>query len=185
MYRNVVKHSAGAFEIWLYNQVNNTADDVSFVNNVVYEMGEGVLEAERQNAGVVSDRVGMHYDHYGTYTNCVVKNNIFYGDRFFFHKLRTWNAPTYWDLKGWRIDYNCYYPTSYAGGKPFKDNGTVQTLAQWRTDPWAPDAHSIAADPLFMNAGGGDFRLRAGSPCQGAGVSVPGISTTQTPNMGL
>jgi hypothetical protein len=182
MYRNVLKRAKGAFELWLYGHDNNRAANLYFVNNTVYEMGNGLMETERHNSGYgASDSVGMNYSHYGTTTNAVCKNNIFYGDSSFFHKLQTWNAPTYWDLKGWDIDHNCYYPDSSAA---FKDNGTVQTLAQWRGNPWAPDAHSIASDPLFMNAAGGDFRLRAGSRCLGAGVNIPGITSSQTPNIG-
>ncbi len=99
------------------------------------------METERHNAGYGAQTVWVWITSTtGPTTNCVCKNNIFYGDSFFFHKLKTWNAPTYWDLKGWDIDYNCYYPTSYASSKPFKDNGTVLTLAGWRATPWAPDA---------------------------------------------
>ena len=140
----------------------------------MYNMGEGLMWDERVNTwGYTGQALEILWMPFGTYSNCVMKNNIFYGDSFFFHKLKTWNAPTYWDLKGWDIDYNCYYPTGYASGKPFKDNGTAQTLAQWRATPWAPDAHSITADPLFMNAAGGDFRLRAGSPLPGSGRRYP------------
>ena len=168
--------------MWLYNHMNNTAEDMYFVNNIIFDMAEGVMASERVHYKWAQEPVGITWDHWGTYSNCVMKNNIFYGDSFFFHKLQTWNAPTYWDLKGWDIDHNCYYPASSAA---FKDNGTVQTLAQWRGNPWAPDAHSITSDPLFMNAASGDFRLRAGSPCLGAGVAIPGITSGQAPNMGL
>jgi hypothetical protein len=153
------------------------------VNNVHYEIGTGLMWAERVNTwGYTGQPALMLWMPYGTYTNCVLKNNIFYGDSAPFQSLQTYAAPTYWGLKGWDIDYNCYYPDSSVA---FKNNGTWQTLAQWRSNSWAPDAHSIASDPLFVNAAAGDFRLRAGSPCLGAGVDISGISTGQTPDMGL
>ncbi len=152
----------------------------------MYNMGEGLMWDERVNTwGYTGQALEILWMPFGTYTNCVMKNNIFYGDNCFFHSYRPRTLRPTGILKGWDIDYNCYYPTSFASGKPFKDNGTAQTLAQWRATPWAPDAHSITADPLFMNAAGGDFRLRAGSPCLGAGAAIPGISTSQTPNLGL
>jgi parallel beta-helix repeat protein len=45
-------------------------------------------------------------------------------------------------------------------------------------------SHSMQADPLFTNAGAGDFTLQAGSPAIGAGVYIPGVSTANPPNIG-
>jgi hypothetical protein len=36
--------------------------------------------------------------------------------------------------------------------------------------------HGLSADPLFMNAGGGDFSLSESSPCIDAGLLIPGIN---------
>ena len=183
IYRNVFKNAGGAFEACLQTaDTGNTMDHVYLVNNVIYNIAEGLMQAELLRCGQGSTPSAMWWTHYKTFTNCVMKNNIFYGDSYYFHRLKAWNAPTYWDLSGWDIDYNCYYPASSAA---FIDNGTFQTLAQWRGNSWAPDAHSIASDPLFMDAASGDFRLRASSPCLGAGVAIPGISSGQTPNMGM
>jgi hypothetical protein len=179
-YRNVFRYGGGASES--VNAAWN-ADHYYWVNNVHYNMGEGLMWNERKNTwGYTGQAMFMLWMPYGSYTNCVLKNNIFYGDSARFQTLQTYGAPTYWDLEGWDIDYNCYYPDSSAA---FKDNGTNLTFAQWRSRPWAPDAHSITADPLFMNAAGGDFRLRTSSPCLEAGTYVPGISSSQRPNMGL
>jgi parallel beta-helix repeat protein len=46
------------------------------------------------------------------------------------------------------------------------------------------DQHSIGTDPLFTNAGTGDFTLQAGSPAIGTGVYISGVSTSATPNIG-
>ena len=45
-------------------------------------------------------------------------------------------------------------------------------------------SHSMQADPLFTNAGTGDFTLQAGSPAIGAGVFINGVGTANPPNIG-
>ena len=41
--------------------------------------------------------------------------------------------------------------------------------AAWQTHA---DSHGINADPLFVNAAGGNFRLQAGSPCIDKGIDM-------------
>jgi hypothetical protein len=53
------------------------------------------------------------------------------------------------------MDFNLFWSTAGAGAiQPF--------VAHWRSGGW--DAHSIVADPLFVNPEAGDFRLRPQSP---------------------
>jgi hypothetical protein len=63
----------------------------------------------------------------------------------------TWNNGHY------KLDNNCYYRTD---GKPIEFAGS--TFEQWQAK--GQDAHSIVADPLFLNAPGGEFILKPGSP---------------------
>jgi hypothetical protein len=84
VYRNLIRRGAkgGAWEVWLYGNDNNQATNVFLANNIIHEMGKGLLENEVQNSGYgASDALGMQYYHHGTQTNCLVKNNIFYGSK--------------------------------------------------------------------------------------------------------
>jgi hypothetical protein len=56
-------------------------------------------------------------------------------------------------------------------------------LASWQLT--GQDKDSLNVDPLFMNAGAGDFRLKPGSPAYGAGIYIPGVSTNVSPNIGV
>jgi hypothetical protein len=71
------------------------------------------------------------------------------------------------------FDYNCYYQVSAT--KRWVTNGsTVNNFAAWQSavqaDVAAHESHSIEQDPLFENAGSGDYRLASGSPCRNAGL---------------
>lgn len=81
------------------------------------------------------------------------------------------------------IDENCYFPGTTAkiaklnyGGSPPTELATLATLqAGWATYAVKDassygicrlnDENSIAADPLFVNADAGNFRLQSASPC--------------------
>lgn len=51
---------------------------------------------------------------------------------------------------------------------------TTYTLATWKStksqDSASPEA--ITSDPLFTNAGAGDYKLQAGSPARDLGVDI-------------
>lgn len=74
---------------------------------------------------------------------------------------------------------------SGAGGRGIKCAATVGRVALSRNNclydndtdyqNWATFDGEILADPKFVNAAGGDFRLRADSPCLGAGFDAAGV----------
>jgi len=68
-------------------------------------------------------------------------------------------------------DYNLYYRTK-GEGLAFPDE---LTLAEWQAA--GQDTHSVVADPLFVDATAGDFRLRPGSPALALGFQP--IDTSQ------
>jgi hypothetical protein len=99
----------------------------------------------------------------GGCTGNIVKNNIFAFNR----------TDCGYDNGGGKYgdparnvdDFNCYFP-----GKP-----------QQRIQPGQQE---ILAEPLFVNAKEGDFRLQANSPCLGKGVDVGLSFKNKTTNVG-
>jgi hypothetical protein len=81
----------------------------------------------------------------------------------------------------YNLDYNCYYD-SRSGVNAFVYNDTnYANFAAYRAAVPTKDAHSINADPQFVNASGlfnvaTDFKLKPTSPCINAGVDV-GLTT--------
>jgi hypothetical protein len=72
-------------------------------------------------------------------------------------------------------DYNCYHAESW-GRVGLAFFGSAPTFFDWAA--WQAlgfEANGLNADPLLV--GPGDPHLRSGSPCIGAGVPVPGITT--------
>lgn len=81
------------------------------------------------------------------YFSITFKNNIFYAIPGQFYNILYSLSDTYVTLD---CDYNCYYGSF--GGKP------------------PSGEHDISADPKFINAEDGNFRLQTISPCLGKGT---------------
>lgn len=83
-------------------------------------------------------------------------------------------------------DYDLYYATNSFGqfsGGGFCNNGgsPISTFAGCQSAGY--DTHGQYADPLFVDAANGDFRLAIGSPALRSGVYVSGV-TPAAPNRG-
>ena len=86
-------------------------------------------------------------------------NNIFYytnPESYLIHIAGTW-----YDEMIEKSDYNLFY---CAGGGPMKINNLPETptFEEWRKK--GLDFHSIIADPLFVDRGNDDYRLKENSP---------------------
>ncbi len=128
---------------------------------------------------VYRTKSGGFHQHYGK--DNVIRNNIFAFARegqimrsrmephrsfSFEHNLVYFkDAPLF--AKSWKddkfaIDYNLYWEAS---GKPIPFPGG--TFADWQARGF--DRHSLIADPMFIDAEKGDFRLKEGSPAAKVG----------------
>jgi len=102
----------------------------------------------------------------------VSRNNIIVVDRYI--------EENYVDPQAdWDFDYDCMQSNRGETGLAFKWNNSQMNLAQLRQ--LGQEINGVWADPLFVNPGGGDFRLQAGSPCIDAGVVIPGINDADSP----
>ncbi len=67
------------------------------------------------------------------------------------------------------VDWNLYYSPGGTGGSSWEWKKTsYASFAAWKTGT-GNDAHSVFADPLFINAGSNNFHLATNSPAVNAG----------------
>lgn len=83
---------------------------------------------------------------------------------------------------GWVSDYNLIYDVTNGYFGIWLGAGPL-TLANWQSTS-SQDSHSLAISPLMVNPSAGDFRLSVGSLAIAAGVFIPGVSTSNPPNIG-
>ena len=78
-----------------------------------------------------------------------------------------------WKNTNWKIalsDHNDFFTSGTAGAAWWYD-AAFAGLADWRYGTGL-DTNSISADPLFVNAVNGDFRLQVASECIDAGINL-------------
>lgn len=146
--------------------------------------GSGIYPDEGSSEILIEDNVVYRvrtsplFQHYGT--NNIVRNNILaFGGEAQLRRCREDKPCHYvatgnivysdidqmlggvWKNGDWRLGSNVYWCT--AGQPKFKD----MDFATWQSK--GKDAGSMVADPLFMDAGRGDFRLKQDSPAARTG----------------
>lgn len=146
-----------------------------FINETYYDARLGVLKIKVRTSGVVYlynctfAALGWRqavWDYGGRWDNLHFRNCIFYG-----------TDGVFGDDGGGKenvtFDYNCLYTTLPGRflrwrGKEYGD------IEEFRADGY--EEHGISADPKFVDADSGDFRLEATSPAIDRGVEIPGIN---------
>ena len=102
-----------------------------------------------------------------SFSNDVVKNNIFYNDKYNTCSLLLINSSTC--LSGIDLDYNLYYKNT---GIDVKIENIPKTLAQFKSVYTSEAQHSFFGDPLFVDPVNNDFGLKTGSPAIQSGVNL-------------
>lgn len=151
-----------------------TAHDSS-THNVVYSvlannrksgaMMIGTTKGNLLNNTIYNNYDATHVDDYGiaiqssgTWT---IRNNIVMG-----HRTELYSSPTGTAVNS---DYNCVYDSR--GGNAFYYNGVASNWADYLTAS-GQEAHSIHADPRFIDATNNILIPLSNSPCRGTGIDL-------------
>jgi hypothetical protein len=159
--RNNLIHDTGVESRGIYT--DEASSDMLVENNIVYNTLDcGLLQNAGRETRYINNifafphigalRIGRAEEHVSLFFE---RNIVYLNNGQLFRQLlgRSWqdsrfyiNRNCYWDASGRGMDYPCL------GG----------TLEQWRQK--GHDQDSIIADPMFVDADKGDFRLRPESP---------------------
>lgn len=165
---NIVRYNRITGNYSMGNAVSaNTAKDTEvYCNTISGSLGASAVRMSNGSGGKILNNtilgratVSSAAISLDNHPNVEVKNNIVMSG---YAAKVTGTAQT-----GLAWDNNCF-----SGGLKWTwGTSDYTTFADWKTAS-GQDANSLDADPLFMDAAGGDFRLQHGSPCIDAGVPV-------------
>lgn len=169
---NVIWNCEYSFELWNF-PASAVTDNISFENNTCAYAGYGWGHGQR------FDPSGRHlcfFSNEAATTNITIQNNIFFRAREAAISITgEWNG-----IEGMALDYNIYYQESpdtmlaYWKGRSYQNNDF--SLYQSET---GKDHNSFNSDPLFVNSGQHNYRIRAGSLCIDHGNNqTPALSGT-------
>ena len=141
----------------LYTDEGSTG--IIMENNVVYRVTDGAFHQHYGKENIVRNNVlafsatagQIRRSRQEKHVSFILQRNIIYSR----------GVPMLagnWSDRGFQLDYNCYWDAS---GRQPKFPGNVG-FPQWQTK--GQDAHSIVADPTFVNTASYDFRLQPDSP---------------------
>ena len=150
---NVIWNSEYSFEYWNHPETAVT-QNIRFLHNTCVRAGRGWAHAQRP------DPNGSHlmfYSNTAATSGIEVKYNIFYDHT-------DWGSRY---SSGWRvlpdIDHNLWFSETGVMAYWFRDK--IATFDEYRQTTGL-DAHSRFADPQFVDAARGDYRLRPDSPAR-------------------
>jgi hypothetical protein len=163
-----------------FGDATNDAYGSVYANVVHTTSSHGILGVNGQTATLYANNViancgddtTYHSMFSSTNTADTWENNIAYasttGSRCFVDSSTTVST----------VDYNICLTN---GTNKYKKSTTeYTTLALWRTGS-SQSANDLYADPLFLDAANGDFRVKANSPAINAGAVIAGYHDQATP----
>jgi len=141
----------------LYTDEGSTG--ILFENNLVYDVRDGCIHQHYGKENVFRNNI-LAFSEEGQVAITRAEPHLSFT---FEHNIVYWDGGRLLGYNGWKngakvvLRDNLYWR---AGGKPFDFAG--KSWSEWRDE--GHDKGSLIADPLFVNAGVRDFRLRPASP---------------------
>ncbi len=191
--RNYIHHLVAPMIMQAAIRTDGGQHDTLIAENLIYKCtSQGIILKlnNRCENNIIADVIGPPRGYYlslreGPMTGATIKRNIFYsssGDCTFIDELPPGRGRTTEDRRGRSLaranqadtDHNIYFCAAN------RELGT-QMLKKHRQD--GVDVHSLAIDPLFVDAANGDFRLRPDSAALNLGfvpfdVTKVGLATS-------
>jgi len=128
---------------------NSFTGNTLYHNNTIGEEGEGVYFS--------GNGLGEFYVQYSS-ANTIENNIVYAGEHNVFFAFDEADASVNNDF-----DYNLYFSHDAESGVFVMNDVEYTGFSSWQAGS-GQDAHSLAADPLLLDAGAGDFHLGSASP---------------------